>query len=729
MGQLSPGRPARAIVLSRARHVRGVPADLGAHDAARRHAVPVAAVDFPVDAAFPSGGGSAPMKRTALMLLVVVTSACAGEEAPPPPAAPPAVAPPPAAPPAPAHVSRPAPRAPIALAEYFKTVRVRGLSFSHDEKLTVTMSDIGGRPDLWVAPVDGGPATQITHVEGFIHSFAFSPTADVLAYEADKGGDELPHLFLTNARGEAPKDIAADLPPGRRTQVVEWADDGKSLLYLANGRDEKQMDLLEYDLAKGRSAILWKSEGAFAFDAVSHDHKRFLVTETKSDANSDLYLVERSKPTVKKLLTEHTGDVLSDGAFSHDGRTLLLTSDDKGEYRALYALDLATGKKKIEREGTWDVAWSADARSGKYRYTTVNADGAQQLSIVEVKTGKKLALPAPPAGLAWDAIDHTRSGDFILGFSKTERYLGVVARGDTSPPVPYVVDLKKGTARAVAEALPATLAGHPMVTATSIRIPAADGKAIPAFLYAPPGAGPFPAIIDVHGGPTAQSTRDFSTIRQYLLSKGYVVLVPNVRGSTGYGKTWTRLNNHDIGGGPLRDVVACKKYLVAEAHVAADQVAVMGGSYGGYMALAAATFTPDEFAVNVDFFGVSDLKSLVESFPAYWASASAEIYVKFGDPKNPADTAYQHDQSPINFLDHVKRPLLVVQGDKDARVKKDQSDRMVEGLRARNVPVHYMVLENEGHGFTRTESTLKAFALTDRFLDHYLLGDDSVSLE
>jgi dipeptidyl aminopeptidase/acylaminoacyl peptidase len=674
------------------------------------------------------------MTRAPLVSLLALTLAACGDAEAPPPAVPVSTAAPPPAKPAvpagPVHVSRPAPKAPIALEEYFKTTRVRGLSFSHDEKLVVTMSDAGGRPDLWVEPTSGGPATQITHVEGFIHSFAFSPTADVLAYEADKGGDELPHLYLTNSKGDSPKDIVAELPAGRRTTFVEWARDGKSLLFLSSARDEKQLDLYEYDLKSGKAKLVWQSEGAFAFNGVSHDHRRILVVETKSDANNDLYLVDAAKPTAKKLLTEHTGDVLFDANFTDDGRSLLLTSDEKGEFRILYSLDLTTAKKTALHEEPWDVEWSADSKSGKYRLTSSNVDGAPHLSVAELKTGKALELPSPPTGMAWDGLDSTRSGPFVLGFSKSERYLGVVVRGDVAPAVPYVIDLKAGTATAVSTTLPPTLRDHPMITATSVRIPAPDGKTIPAFLYTPAGAtGPFPAVIDVHGGPTSQSHRDFSTIRQHLLSKGYVVLVPNVRGSTGYGKSWTRLNNHDIGGGPLRDVVACKKYLVDQVHVAADQVAVMGGSYGGYMALAAATFAPEEFAANVDFFGVSDLKSLVESFPPYWAAGSAEIYVKFGDPKNPADAAYQHDQSPINFLDRVKHPLLVVQGDKDARVKKDQSDHMVEGLRARGVPVHYLVLQNEGHGFTVKENTLKAYALADRFLDHYVIGDDTITVE
>jgi dipeptidyl aminopeptidase/acylaminoacyl peptidase len=301
-------------------------------------------------------------------------------------------------------------------------------------------------------------------------------------------------------------------------------------------------------------------------------------------------------------------------------------------------------------------------------------------------------------------------------------------QSDGAPSAPYVIDLVIGSTQEVIDPLPPSLRDRKMEIAESVRIPSFDGKSVPAFLYRPTGAGPFPAVIDVHGGPTGQSKREFDPFRQYLVSKGYVVLVPNVRGSTGYGKTWTQLDNLDLGGGPLRDVVACKHWLVQHASVDDARAVVLGGSYGGYMALAAAAFTPKEFAANVDYFGVSDLKSLVESFPPYWAAGATFIYKKFGDPNNPEHAQYQHDRSPGNYVDRIERPLLVVQGDKDARVKKDQSDRIVAALKSRSVPVYYLVLADEGHGFSKNEDYLAAYQITDRFLDRYVWGDTRVEV-
>lgn len=617
-----------------------------------------------------------------------------------------------------------APKAPVELAEYFKIRRVppysrSGLplvSFSHDEKLVAYASDETGRIDVWVQPVGGGTAVQVTKVEGFVHGFAFSPKKDVLVFAADRGGDELPRLYATDSKGAAPRELVPELPAGRRTQLVDFADSGKTLVYLSNGRDEKAMDLVELDLETKKSTILWQASGKLSVAAVAHDHRRWAIVETHSDANSDVWTMERgAKEPV--LLTKHEGNVLfQPSTFSHDGKTLFVTSDESGEFAALQAIDLATKKRTTALANQrWDVEGADVSPTGKYRVTEVNENGLPRVTLTE--TGKRAeAVPLPPApgkGSAWR----------VLGFSERDRYVGLTLVSDTLPATTYVHDLEKGTLVRLVDPMPASLAGRAMVAGESVEIPSFDGRKVPAFLYRPEGPGPFPALIDVHGGPTAQSKIAFAPWRQYLVSKGYVVLVPNVRGSTGYGKTYTRLDNLDLGGGPLKDVVWSKRWLTENAKVDANKVVVFGGSYGGYMALAAEAFYPEEFAANVDFFGVSDLRSLVESFPPYWQSFASYIYEKFGDPKNPAHAQYQHDRSPLNFTDRMKRPLLVVQGDKDPRVKKDQSDRIVKALKERNVPVHYLVLENEGHGFTKTENNLKALAVTDVFLDRYLFGD------
>jgi dipeptidyl aminopeptidase/acylaminoacyl peptidase len=627
----------------------------------------------------------------------------------------------PAEPVAPAASGR-APKAPIPLEEYLSIRRVSSrsgilLSFSYDEKLIAYLSDEGGRTDVWVQPVAGGAGRQITHVKGFVQGLAFSPTRDQLIYTTDTGGDELPHIFLTDSTGASPKDITADMPAGRRAEFVDWSTDGKKLLFVSSARDEHYLDLHEYDVATGRSQRLWDASGKLSLAQVSRDHRRFIISETLSDTDSNLYLVERGAKTKPVLLTPHRGDALYGAEdLSPDGKTLYFTSDEGREFAGLMAMNLADRTVKPVAQPEWDVDAARVSQGGRYFYVVTNADGQPQLDLRDTRSRAPVTLPAPPPGGAW----------IPLASSPRDRYLGVRLASDAAPATPYVIEMATGTAHKIVDPLPEALRSREMAVGEIVHVPSFDGRQVPAFVYKPPGPGPFPAIIDVHGGPTAQSRREFSGFRQYLVSKGFVVLVPNVRGSTGYGKTYTKLDNHDFGGGPLKDVVACKQWLIAHGSVDPQRVVVMGGSYGGYMALAAATFTPTEFAAEVDLFGVSDLKSLVESFPAYWMAGAESIYRKFGDPKNPADAQYQHDRSPLYFLDKVVRPILVVQGDRDARVKKDQSDRVVQALKQRNVPVHYLVLKDEGHGFSRTESIVVTYKAVDRFLDRYIFGDRSV---
>lgn len=638
-----------------------------------------------------------------------------------------ASAPPASSPPAPAPAPSPvaaapapkAPKAPVALEEYFKIGRVGvQASISYDDKWVVFAADTGGRMDLWASPVAGGPAKQLTHVEGFLGSFELSPTSDHLVYLADQGGTELMHLFLTNANGDAAKDLTADDPKTARAELLGWTEDGKAILYKSNRRDEKAMDLYEYDLKSGKSKLLLAGDGKLEVNIASRDGKRFILVETLSDVNFNLYLWDRGMKA-PLLITPHQGEVAyGPTGFSKDGKTLYFVSDEKGELTELYEMDLATKKSTPKLKGDGDVEDAQVSRGGRYFVTNINIDGLATITLTDLKTKQAVELPGATAQRA------------ILpaAFSKSDRYVAAAVLTDSEPRNIVLIDLVKKTSTSLVQLLPESLRNQPMVTGRSVRIKSFDGREVPAFLYSPAGPGPFPAEIDVHGGPTAQSRRSFDAWRQYQVSKGIAVLVPNVRGSTGYGKTYTKLDNLDLGGGPLEDIVACKRWLVKEANVDEQRVVVLGGSYGGYMALAAATFKPKEFAANVDYFGVSDLKSLVESFPAYWATYATYIHQKFGDPKNPAHAKYQHDRSPLNFLDQVERPLLVVQGENDVRVKKDQSDRAVEKLRARKVPVHYLVIPGEGHGFSKNENRLAAFQVTDRFLDRYLFGDTSVEV-
>ena len=610
-----------------------------------------------------------------------------------------------------------APVAPVPLEQYFATRRFGPPKLSTGDRWVAYSSDEGGRPDVWVQPTGGGPARQITHVRGFLGSYDFSPTRDQLVYAADVGGDEFDHLWLTDSAGSTHQDLTADLPAGRRADFVDWALDGNTFLYLSTARDPRFQDLYEYDVRSKRSRRLWEASGALSVAVVSRDHKRAVLLETRSDVDANLYLLDLRKPSAPKPLTPHQGPVLyAPMDFSSDGKTLYFTSDAGSEFQALHVLDLGTGRQHTLASGSWDIVGAGFSPRFHWFWTISNEDGLPRMALSAARTRRTVPLPPPPPGTAWEP----------RSFSWSERYLGVMLRGDATPGVPYVIDLETLQARPLGEALPASLRGQRMASGRSVRIPSFDGKKVPAFLYLPAQAQPgAPAIILVHGGPTSQSLRRFYPFTQYFVSKGYVVLVPNVRGSTGYGKAWTALDNKDFGGAPLQDVVACKHWLAESTGVSAERVAIAGGSYGGYMVLAAAVFAPTEFAAHVDYFGVSELKSLVEGFPSYWESFLPFIYAKFGDPRDPKDVAYMHDRSPLYFVDRIQRPLLVVQGDKDVRVKKDQSDRMVQALEARHVPVHYLVLQDEGHGFSRNESVLAAYGATDRFLDRYLFGDAS----
>jgi dipeptidyl aminopeptidase/acylaminoacyl peptidase len=615
--------------------------------------------------------------------------------------------------------ARGAPRSPVPLGDFFDVRVVREASFSHDETLVAYLSNAGGRMDVWVKPVSGGPARQLTHVSGVIHSFAFSPAADLLVYEVDEGGNAEPRIYATDSQGAPPRDLMPDIPKGARVGFIQWSQEGRSFLYVVHLPGEKHTTIHEFDVKSGRSEPVWRSTARLSFVLASPDLRTLVLQEVRSDVDFELYAWRRGDGEPTLLTPDETRMAYRPTAFSKDGRTLYYVADGGGEFSKLHRLDLETRTAQVALEREWDVDSGAFSRGWRYFVTVVNLDGTPEVAVSDVQSGRTVHLPDVPGGGALVPV----------AFSGSDSLLAAKSVTDTHPEALYLVDLRKGAATLVAEVLPASLRGRTLVAGKAVRIPSFDERKVPALLYSPPsGPGPFPAVIDIHGGPNAQAGRRFSAIRQYLVAKGYVVLVPNVRGSTGYGRSYASLANMDLGGGPLRDVVSCKKWLVDHARVDGNRVAIMGASYGGYMALAAAVFEPDEFVAHVDFFGFSDLKRLVSSYPPYWLVYASYAHKLYGDPNNPAHAGYQREHSPVHFLDRVKRPLLVVQGENDTIVRKDQSEAVVKPLRERGLPVHYLVVPGEGHGFSSTRSRVLAYTTMDRFLDRYVFQDHSVTV-
>ncbi len=254
-----------------------------------------------------------------------------------------------------------------------------------------------------------------------------------------------------------------------------------------------------------------------------------------------------------------------------------------------------------------------------------------------------------------------------------------------------------------------------------VRFKSFDGLEVPANLYRPHGAGArqkVPGIINVHGGPGGQARLTYSALLQFLVNHGYAVLDVNNRGSSGYGKTFFTADDRKHGREPLWDCVAAKNFLAGRDFVQGDRIAIMGGSYGGYMVLAALAFQPQEFAAGVDIFGVSNWVRTLESIPAYWEAERKALYREIGDPQTDLDRL--REVSPLFHADKIERPLLVLQGANDPRVLKAESDEIVEAIKKRKGVVDYIVFDDEGHGFTKKTNELRAYSAILAFLDRHL---------
>jgi dipeptidyl aminopeptidase/acylaminoacyl peptidase len=594
--------------------------------------------------------------------------------------------------------------------QFMATVSVGGASFSADEQRVLFSSNETGIFNVYSVPVAGGPATRITgSTTDSTFAVSYFPKDDRILFTRDRGGNELNHLYVREQDG-----TEKDLTPGEKVKATfrGWTPAGDAFYVQTNERDARFFDLYRHDAAGYARTLVYRDETGYFLGAISDDGRWLTFTKPRSTSDNDLYLWDVTTKEMKHLSPHQGHAEWNPTDFDPASKYLYYLTNDGSEFKRVRRYDLLAGRHEDVEKADWDVMYTYFSHGGRYRVTGLNEDARTVIKVVDNTTGKAVELPRLPGG------DITG-----LNIARSEKRLAFYLNGDASPGNLYVYTFGEKEARRLTDTLNREIDPADLVEAEIVRFKSFDGSEIPNVLYRPHQATPqakAPALVWVHGGPGGQTRKGYSALIQYLVNHGYVVLGINNRGSSGYGKTFYTADDQKHGKEPLWDCLAGKDYLASLPYVDGKRIGIIGGSYGGYMVLAALAFKPEAFAVGVDIFGVSNWVRTLESIPKWWEAQREALYREIGDPVK--DLAMLREISPVFHADKIKRPLIVLQGANDPRVIKPESDDIVAAVRKSGVPVEYIVFPDEGHGFTKKKNQIEGYRAIREFLDVHLKG-------
>jgi dipeptidyl aminopeptidase/acylaminoacyl peptidase len=602
----------------------------------------------------------------------------------------------------------PRPSRQYTIEQFMATTTVMGASFSPKEDRILFSSNESGIFNAFAIPLGGGDPQPVTRSStDSTYAVAWFRTDDRVLYRRDQGGNENDHLYV-----KGPDGTERDLTPGEKLKASfkGFSHDGASFFISTNERDPKFFDLYRYDAKTYERAMVFQNDG-YEIGPISGDGRWIALGKTLGTANEDIYLHDtRDKSTT--LITKHEGNAQYTAAdFDPGAGHLYYLTNDGSEFTRVMRRDLANGKVEEVERADWDIAFTRFSHNGKYRVTGVNEDGKTVIRLYEHATGKPVQLPRLPDGEITS-----------VSISPSETKMVFYVNGDRSPSNMYLLSLGTDMAvRRLTSTLSKEIDPEDLVEAEVVRFPSFDKTPIPNIFYKPHQAtaqNKAPALVWVHGGPGGQTRRGYSALIQYLVNHGYVVLGINNRGSSGYGRSFFMADDRKHGREPLWDCVEAKKYLASLPYVDPQRIGIVGGSYGGYMVLAAMAYQPDVFAAGVDIFGVSNWVRTLESIPPYWESFRKALYEEIGDPATEKDML--RDISPLFAADRIRKPLMVLQGANDPRVIKPESDDIVAAVKKNGVPVEYVVFDDEGHGFSKKKNQIDGYGAMLKFLDTHL---------
>ena len=603
--------------------------------------------------------------------------------------------------------------------QFMDIISINGGSFSPDEKRILINSretGIFNAVEIDLATGEQKPLTGST--TDAIQALDYFPEDDRFLFISDKGGNEISHIYV-QAPGGTVTDLISDSTA--KANYMGWSHDRKSIYYQSNSRDKRFFDLYRVTVdgpaKEGQvypSTLVYTNDKGLNVSAISRDGRYLALTESVTTNDGNMYLYDAQAGTVK-LLSEHTGNIQFDPQyFSPDGRSLIYLTDEGSEFMYLASYDLLTGEKRKLEDAPWDILYSYLSRNGKYRVVAINNDARTEMKIYDL-TGNLITIPGLPEG---DITGVT--------ISDSENLMAFYVSSSRNPSNLYLYNFTTKKVTRLTNTMSKDIDPDDLVEGSVVRYKSFDGMDIPSLLYVPRGLEDeekVPVLLLIHGGPGGQTRLNYSGYVQYLVNHGYAILAVNNRGSSGYGKSFYAADDRKHGDADLRDCVAAKDYLTTLPFVDTTRIGIMGGSYGGYMTMAALAFTPEEFKVGVNLFGVTNWLRTLKSIPAWWGSQRTALYTELGDPYSVDSTAL-YNKSPLFFANRITKPFIVLQGSNDPRVLQVESDEIVEAARKNNVPVEYVIFPDEGHGFVKKENNIKAYESVLSFLDKYLKGSN-----
>ena len=610
---------------------------------------------------------------------------------------------------------------------FFGNPQISGAQLSPDGRYVAFLQDYEGVRNVWVKGVDEpfGAARPLTSDERPVPGYFWSEDGRFVLYVQDKGGDENFHVWAVDPAGAGGGAVpeARDLTPVDGVRALIYAvpeDDPDHIIVGLNDRDPSYHDVYRVSLTTGERELLIENTeevGAFGYD---DDGNVRLAIKQSPGGGTDLYAVDADGRLGEVLYSCTYEEACSPAGEHADGERFYMTTNrGDRDLTELVVFDPETQAEEfVERDPEGQVDF------GGMLYSD-----AQDKVLATYYNGDRLRIVPQDDEFAADLAflrAELPEGDVLPGsMTKDERKMLVTVTRAEDPGSVYLFDRDADTVELLYRSRPELPTEH-LAPMEAVRYTARDGREIPAYLTLPRGveAENLPVVMFIHGGPWSRDSYGYDGYAQFLANRGYAVLQPNFRSSTGYGKDHLNAGNREWGTGAMQhDLTDGVQWLVDQGIADADRVGIFGGSYGGYATLAGVTFTPDLYAAAVPYVAPSSLITLIESFPAYWRPfLEGSWYKRVGDPADAADRADLEARSPLNFVDRIRTPLLVVHGANDPRVTQRESDQLVVALRDRGVGVDYLVAPDEGHGFRSEPNRMALAAAMEAFLAEHLGG-------